>query len=64
MAFALEWVQKHVSKFGGDEKRVTILGESAGAGAVMLLGIAKDGSLGTTLFLNVSWRFPTQSDLG
>nr|GFD59526.1 hypothetical protein [Tanacetum cinerariifolium] len=34
--------------------RVTISGESAGAGAVMLLSIAKDGSLGTSLFSNVS----------
>jgi carboxylesterase type B len=26
MRFALEWVQKHVSKFGGDPSRVTIGG--------------------------------------
>jgi carboxylesterase type B len=54
MSFALEWVQKHISKFGGDERKVTIAGESAGGGAVTLLGIAKGGSLGTTQFLNVS----------
>lgn len=53
ISFALEWVQKHISKFGGDNKKVTIAGESAGGGAVSLLGIAKGGSLGTTLFLNV-----------
>ncbi|KAH7062714.1 carboxylesterase [Paraphoma chrysanthemicola] len=52
MALALKWVQAHIGKFGGDPKRVTISGESAGAGGVMLLGIARDGSLGTSLFRN------------
>jgi hypothetical protein len=27
---ALEWVQTHISKFGGDLSQVTIMGESAG----------------------------------
>jgi carboxylesterase type B len=53
-AFALEWVQKHIVKFGGDAGKVTISGESAGAGAVMLLAIAKGGKLGKSLFKNVS----------
>ncbi len=52
--FALEWVQENISKFGGDPNRVTISGESAGGGSVMLHAIAQNGSLGTKLFKNVS----------
>ncbi|KAF6751080.1 cholinesterase [Ephemerocybe angulata] len=34
---ALHWVQKHISSFGGDPARVTIFGQSAGAGSVRAL---------------------------
>ncbi len=54
MAFALRWVQNHIGKFGGDTDRVTISGLSAGGGGVMLLGIAQNGTLGTSLFRGVS----------
>src|SRR6185312_185457 len=37
MIAGLRWVQKNISAFGGDAKKVTIQGESAGAAAVSIL---------------------------
>ncbi|KAL0765127.1 hypothetical protein CaCOL14_012387 [Colletotrichum acutatum] len=51
-AFALGWVQRFIGLFGGDRGKVTIAGESAGAGSVMYHTLAADGGLGTTLFNN------------
>lgn len=46
---ALEWVQRHIRRFGGDPRRVTIWGESAGAGSTMFQLIG-DGGKNANLF--------------
>jgi carboxylesterase type B len=46
--FALQWIQSYVSLFGGNASQVTISGESAGGGSVMLQDIAYGGD---------PWRF-------
>lgn len=40
---ALEWVQRHISAFGGDPENVTIDGESAGGASVMMQIVAYGG---------------------
>ncbi|PVH84457.1 carboxylesterase type B [Cadophora sp. DSE1049] len=63
--FALRWVQKYIRLFGGNPRKVTIFGESAGAGSVMLQSIIYNGNLGTSLFKNViaaSPYLPMQHD--
>jgi len=31
---AMEWVEKHISKFGGNKGKVTVMGQSAGGGVI------------------------------
>ena len=54
MELALQWVQSYAHLFGGDPRRVTISGESAGGGSVMLMSLLRGGRLGTSLFQQVS----------
>ncbi|ORY18052.1 Alpha/Beta hydrolase protein [Clohesyomyces aquaticus] len=58
MNFALQWVQRYISKFGGDPSRVTIAGESAGAAAVLYQAIAYGGKQKQNLFNNIITASP------
>ena len=51
--FALQWVQSYIHLFGGNASQVTISGESAGGGSVMLQAMAFGGNLGESLFSNI-----------
>jgi len=48
--FALQWVQEHIAKFGGDPHKVTIYGESAGGGSVLQHIVAHGGNTHPPLF--------------
>jgi carboxylesterase type B len=48
--FALKWVQKYISQFGGDPEHVAIFGQSAGAGSVLAQLIANGGETKPQLF--------------
>ncbi|KAF5358812.1 hypothetical protein D9758_008541 [Tetrapyrgos nigripes] len=44
------WVHEHISSFGGDNEKITIWGESAGAGSVLQHVIAQNGQTRPQLF--------------
>ncbi|KAL5498324.1 hypothetical protein ACEPAH_2466 [Sanghuangporus vaninii] len=41
---ALEWIQRHIARFGGDPDQVTIDGESAGGASIVMQIVAFGGS--------------------
>ncbi|KAJ7683530.1 alpha/beta-hydrolase [Mycena rosella] len=59
---ALVWVQRYIRKFGGDPTRVTIWGQSAGAGSTMFHLIG-DAGANTNLFHQAMGDSPSLSFL-
>lgn len=41
---ALKWIQKNIENFGGDPTKVTVMGQSSGAGSISLLPLIDDSN--------------------
>jgi len=56
----LQWVERHISKFGGDPKRVTAIGEGAGAASIVHhitgFGGAGDHLFARAVIINPQWE--------
>lgn len=42
---AIEWTKKYICKFGGDPDRITVIGQSAGAGIITWMLLGEEGRL-------------------
>ncbi|KIM80547.1 hypothetical protein PILCRDRAFT_72971 [Piloderma croceum F 1598] len=56
--FALQWVQRHISLFGGEPSKVTIWGQSAGAGCMLQHMVAHGGRTEPPLFRAILMNSP------
>jgi carboxylesterase type B len=52
----LEWVQNSIHLFGGSAEKVTVIGESAGGGAILMQTAAYAGRNGSAPFSQVILR--------
>ncbi|EFQ32585.1 carboxylesterase [Colletotrichum graminicola] len=63
MLLALRWVQKHICKFGGNPSKVTVAGQSSGAGAILVLATTNeaeglfDGVIASSPYLTTQPQF-------
>ena len=55
---ALNWIQDNIHLFGGDRHRVTAMGESGGAGSIILQMVADSETFGPTSFANAIIQSP------